>query len=186
MDRSLKNIVLISGPSGVGKGTVIQYVLDHLDGIELTVSATTRPPRAGEVHGENYYFLSNQAFDQAIESGEFAEWCWVHQNRYGTLFSEVKSRSEKAKYVLVELDVYGTMKLKEVIPEVSTIFIMPPSKEILIERLTKRNTESKEVIDRRIEQAEEEMTLAPQYDFTIINHEIENTGQKIIELIKAK
>ncbi len=178
--RSPHNIMIfvISGPSGVGKGTIIQQLLTENSDYSLAVSATTRPPRAGEIHGTDYYFLSDSEFDAYIETNEFLEWCQVHTHRYGTLKREILSNANKV--TIIEIDVQGAEKIRshQDIRQ-RHIFIIPPSLDVLESRLRKRNTETDAEIAKRIKEATNELEKKSNYDHIIINNEL---TQSVFEL----
>lgn len=176
--------VVISGPSGVGKGTVIKALLENDQNVALAVSATTRQPRENEIHGKAYYFLSDQEFDNSIQNDAFLEWCQVHQNRYGTLLSEIESITLNNKIPLLEIDVQGCEKIKKRFPNALTIFIAPPSLEELKNRLKFRNTDSESVIQKRLEVALHELEKKHLYDYLVINQDVLSTVSEIRSIIK--
>ena len=181
-----KRLVILSGPSGVGKGTVIQKLLEKTSQIELAVSATTRQPRNDEVEGKTYYFLSHDQFDKHVSNNAFLEWCQVHQNRYGTLKNEVKRVNQLNKICLLEIDTQGAMKIKEEISDVLLIFIAPPSEDILKKRLESRNSESHEIIKKRLYGAKAELKQIKHYDFVVINDKIETSVANIAHILKQR
>lgn len=164
----------MSSPSGGGKTTIMKYLLDDYPELEFSISACSRPPRAGEINGKDYYFLSEEEFRRRIDNDEFLEWEEVYQGRfYGTLKSEVQRIWNNKHYVVFDVDVVGGSRLKNYFEEHAlAIFIMPPSVEALRERLIQRGTESIESIDTRVARAEFEMTFADKYDVIIINDSI--------------
>ena len=172
-------LIVISGPSGVGKGAVIKALLANITQIKLAISATTRPIRKGEEDEKDYYFLSNEKFDEAIKNNEFIEWCDVHGNKYGTLKKEIKKINENNKIGIVEIDTNGAQKIKKSYPEIVSIFIAPPTLSILQSRLENRQTETKEEIRQRIENAKKELTEIEHYDYVVINDTIINSSKKI-------
>ena len=176
-------LVVISGPSGVGKGVVIKELLISIKKLELAISATTRPIRAGEENGQDYYFFKNEEFDKAIHEDDFIEWCNVHGNRYGTLKKEITRINNNNKIGLVEIDTQGAEKIKHKYPEILSIFLAPPTVAVLEERLTKRGTESKGAIKKRIETANEELKRIKHYDYVVINDTISNSSKEIQFLI---
>lgn len=181
--KNKKKLIVISGPSGVGKGVVIKQLLQDLSCLELAVSATTRPIRSGEVNKKDYYFLTNIAFDEAITNDSFIEYCDVHGNRYGTLKEEVERINSNNKIGLVEIDTQGAKKIKTSFPEILSIFIAPPTLNDLRVRLEQRQTESSEEIQRRVTNAEEELKKIQDYDFVVINDTIQNSRNEIITII---
>jgi guanylate kinase len=176
-------VIIVSGPSGVGKGTLIKRVLAKMPNLFLAVSATTRQPREKEVEGVNYYFLSESEFNRNIEEDNFVEWCDVHQHKYGTLKEEVERYINNGKDVIVEIDIKGAKKVKSKMDRVISIFITPARFEDLIERLQSRNTEKKDVIARRLSIAGQELAEIGSYDYIVVNNEIDNAENDIINII---
>lgn len=175
-------LFIISGPSGVGKGTVIASLLKRHRDLHLAISATTRSPREGEVDGKNYHFLSEQAFQDAIQRNGFLEYCKVHQAYYGTLYSEIEKKGNQN--VLLEIDVQGAKKVKKIIPDVTTIFLLPPSIQELERRLTERQSEKPDIIQKRLLIAKSEIAEAGNYDYQIVNDTLENTVKSIEEIME--
>lgn len=168
-------IVVISAPSGCGKSTIINSILGTGElSLRFSVSATNRSPRAGEVDGVHYHFMTNQAFRDAVAAGEFLEWEEVYPGRYyGTLRSELTSGVERGENIILDIDVKGALNVKKQFGDNAlTIFIMPPSVEELKRRLEKRGTDAPEVIAERIDKAEYEISFAPQFDVTIVNDDL--------------
>ncbi len=180
----MPNLYIISGPSGVGKGTIIREVIHRVDSIKLAVSATTRQPRAGEVNTQHYYFLSDAEFSRFVDSGEFVEWCQVFDNRYGTLRKEVDQIKASGYDALLEIDVQGAQKVKQAVPDAICIFIAPPSESVLKERLIKRATEDEHVMNRRLKVAQNELAAQEQYDFIVINDTQEHAVQEVIDILE--
>ena len=166
-------LFVISGPSGAGKGTLVKGLMSVRKDLWLSVSATTRLPRPGEVDGETYFFLSREEFDRRIEAGDFLEWADVHGNRYGTLRSAVEERLESGFSVILEIDVQGALIVQDSYPEACLIFIKPPSFEELRNRLIGRGTESEEQVELRLANAKMEMELEDCYNYSVINDEID-------------
>ena len=160
MSAQDSKLFVISGPSGAGKGTLVTRVRERRSNLGLTVSATTRAPRKGEVDGVNYFFLTREEFDRRVANGEFVEWAEVHGNCYGTLVSEVTSKLASGSSLILEIDVQGALQVKERFPEAVLIFIKPPSLEVLRERLVGRGTETPETIELRMANAADELALA--------------------------
>lgn len=182
---SQKTIYIISGPSGVGKGTLIREVLKERT-LKVAVSATTRQPRSGEKNGVDYFFLTNEEFSLYIEKDNFLEWCQVHTNRYGTLKSEVLDPIKQGQDVLLEIDVQGAMKIKVQVPEVVTIFIAPPRFEDLSKRLEQRNTEGQSEISKRLLQAENELSEMKRYDHVVINDDLSKATDEILTIMNQR
>lgn len=172
-------LFVISGPSGAGKGTLLAELRKQRPDLGLTVSATTRSPRPGEVDGTSYYFLSDEEFRRRIAAGEFAEWAEVHGHLYGTLVSEVKRLLAKGHSLVLEIDVQGALNVRKVYPDAVLIFIEPPSLQALEERLRGRGTEDETSIELRLKNARHEMELADQYDARIVNDTVDRAAQEL-------
>lgn len=172
-------LFVISGPSGAGKGTLLAELRKQRPDLGLTVSATTRSPRPGEVDGTSYYFLSDEEFRRRIAAGEFVEWAEVHGHLYGTLVSEVKRLLAKGHSLVLEIDVQGALNVRKVYPDAVLVFIEPPSLQILEERLRGRGTEDEASIELRLKNARHEMELADQYDVRIVNDTVDRAAQEL-------
>lgn len=172
-------LFVISGPSGAGKGTLLAELRKQRPDLGLTVSATTRSPRPGEVDGTSYYFLSDEEFRSRIAAGEFVEWAEVHGHLYGTLVSEVKRLLAKGHSLVLEIDVQGALNVRKVYPDAVHIFIEPPSLQALEERLRGRGTEDETSIELRLKNARHEMELADQYDARIVNDTVDRAAQEL-------
>ena len=177
-------LFVISGPSGTGKGTICKELIKD-DKIRLSVSMTTRNPREGEVHGVSYYFAIKEEFLQKIEAGGFLEYAEVFGNYYGTPKMEVLELLENGIDVLLEIDVQGALQIKEVYPEAVLVFILPPSMEELRARLTGRGTETQDVVERRLGEAAKEISYVKQYDYAVINDDLEEAIDNVKMVIKA-
>lgn len=179
-------LVIISAPSGTGKGTIINYLLEQNIGLEFSISATSRPPRGQEVHGKEYYFISADEFRQKIENDEFVEYEEVYQDRfYGTLKSEIDRISQKGNAVIFDLDVVGAQRVKQQYAKSTlSIFIKPPSIEVLRQRLEARGTETKEHIEARLAKAEYELSFENKYDVVIVNDKLEQAKAETLQTIK--
>ena len=167
-------LFVISGSSGVGKGTVIKEFLRRNPDFKLSVSCTTRNPREGEVHGENYFFLSREEFKSCVEKGEFLEWAEFSGNMYGTKRPYVDEKLAMGKNLILEIDTQGALKVKKIMPEANLIFILPPSFEELEARLRGRHTETEDAIQKRLESTKMEMENSKLFDYQVINDNIEN------------
>ena len=178
------NLYIVSGPSGAGKGTIVKRLLEIDDTVALSISCTTRAPRNHETDGVHYYFLSKQEFEDMIAKGEFLEYADVFGNYYGTPLPKVEERLAEGKNVLLEIDVVGAMLVKDKIPDGKLIFIMPPSFEELERRLRGRRTESEEQIKTRLSKAQAEMNRSDEYDYVVLNDEVETAAQKIKAIIQ--
>ena len=183
--KNLKKLIIITGPSGVGKGTVVKELLDRNKDIWLSISATTRNPRIGEKDGENYYFISDEKFKDMIDKKEFLEWAQFAGNYYGTPLSTVNEKIEKGFIVLLEIEVEGAKQIKEKFPEALSIFLLPPSKAELEKRIRNRGTEKEEAIDRRLSRADYEIASSDQFDFVLTNHDVDETVKGVFKIIKS-
>ncbi len=175
---------MLAGPTAVGKGTVAAEIREHHPEIWISVSATTRPPRPGEVDGVHYWFVSDAEFDRMIEAGELLEWAVVHQAaRYGTPRHPVEERLAAGTPSLLEIDLQGARQVRETMPDALFVFLKPPSWEELVRRLIGRGTESDEEQSRRLETAREELAAAAEFDVTIVNHEVHAAAEELVALM---
>lgn len=177
------NLFVLSGPSGAGKGTLVKRVLQRVPDAWVSVSATTRQPRPGEVDGRDYFFLDQPRFDELVSQGGFLEWAHVHGNSYGTLRSRVQDRIDHGSQVILEIDVQGAFQVKKAMPEAHLIFIEPPSLEELERRLRGRGTEAEEVICNRMKTAEVELARKMEYDVQVVNDELERATEELVSYI---
>lgn len=177
------NLFVLSGPSGAGKGTLVKRVLQRIPDVWVSVSATTRQPRPGEVDGKDYFFLDQPRFDELVSQDGFLEWAHVHGNSYGTLRSRVQERMDEGAQVILEIDVQGAFQVKKAMPEAHLIFIEPPSLEELERRLRGRGTETEEVICKRMKTAEVELAQKMEYDVQVINDELERATDELVSYI---
>jgi guanylate kinase len=166
------NLYVVSGPSGAGKGTLLALALQRLDTVWLSVSATTRSPREGEKDGVQYFFCSDEEFDELIAVDGLLEWATVHGERYGTIRSEVQKRLDQGVDVVLEIDTQGAFQVQEKFPQAFLIYIAPPSLEVLERRLRERGTESEASLRRRLTNAVEELKCRERYQVVIVNDDL--------------
>ena len=174
---------VITGPSGVGKGTLIRGVMDRVGDLELSVSATTRPPRVGEVDGVDYHFLTRQQFDRRVAAGEFLEHADYAGNHYGTLRSELEDRLSAGRPVVLEIEVQGARQVREAMPEAMQVFIAPPSLEELRTRLIARGTDDAEEVERRLRVAEGELAAQPEFRHVVVNDRLQEALARLTEIV---
>lgn len=179
-------LIVLSGPSGAGKGTILKKVFENGGNYELSVSVTTRAPRVGEVDGINYHFKTMQEVEQMIANDEFLEYMNVFGNVYGTSKKFVQEKLEAGKNVILEIDTKGALKVKQIIPEAIMIFIVPKDLATLKARLVGRGTETAEQVERRFGEAVSEIEKATQYDYLLINEEIETCAKQFEAIISAE
>lgn len=179
------NLFVISGPSGAGKGTLISCLTQRFPGIWVSVSATTRTPRPGEVDGVDYYFLTEEEFEQTIADDGFLEYALVHGKHYGTLKRSVDEHISRGEQVILEIDVQGARQVKQSMPDAHFIFIEPPSIEELERRLRGRNTETEEQINKRLDTALLELSAKMEYDVQLVNEDLETAYGQLEAYIKS-
>ncbi|MEG1952641.1 MAG: guanylate kinase [Hydrogenoanaerobacterium sp.] len=179
-------LVVISGPSGVGKGTVLKNIFATDENVKVSVSATTRKPRPGEVDGTHYFFVNEKQFLQAVNDGGMLEYAQYSGNYYGTPRQMVERELALGHDVILEIEVQGAMQIKKAYPEVLTIFVMPPSMCELKKRLTERRTEDEAAISRRIDTAQKELQMAYDYDYIVINDKIDAAAQRLKAILCAE
>jgi guanylate kinase len=170
---------VVTGPSGVGKGTLIRGLLERMPGLELAVSATTRPPRPGEVNGRDYHFLSPEEFERRVQAGEFVEHAVYAGNRYGTLRSELE---RPARGIVLEIDLQGARQVRQRLPEALQVFIAPPSLEALEDRLRQRGADAPEQIRDRLAVAPQELAAQEEFSRVVVNEDLEQALQELEQL----
>ncbi|MED7948100.1 MULTISPECIES: guanylate kinase [Streptomycetaceae] len=176
-------LTVLSGPSGVGKSTVVAHMRKQHPEVWLSVSATTRHPRPGEQNGVQYHFVDNDEFDKLIANGELLEWAVFAGNRYGTPRSAVLEKLERGEPVLLEIDLQGARQVRESMPEAQLVFLAPPSWDELVRRLTGRGTEPQDVIEKRLEAAKVELAAEPEFDSTLVNTSVEQVATELLALL---
>lgn len=179
-------LILISGPSGTGKGTVCDLLRQKHPEISYSISATTRQPRPGEQDGVNYYFYTKEKFQEMIDQGQLLEWAEVYGNFYGTPKQKVLDRLEAGEDILLEIDTQGALNVMKVMPEGLFIFLLPPSLEELADRLKGRGTETEESLHRRLGAAVDEIKLATKYRYVVVNDKVEDAQETIAKIIEAE
>jgi guanylate kinase len=176
-------LTVLSGPSGVGKSTVVAHMRKEHPEVWLSVSATTRKPRPGEKDGVHYFFVTDEEMDKLIANGELLEWAEFAGNRYGTPRAAVLERLEKGEPVLLEIDLQGARQVRESMAEAQLVFLAPPSWVELVRRLTGRGTEPPEVIERRLDAAKVELAAEPEFDVTLVNTSVEDVARELLALM---
>ena len=176
-------LTVLSGPSGVGKSTVVAHMRKMRPEVWLSVSATTRHPRPGEKNGVQYHFVDNDEFDKLVANGELLEWAEFAGNRYGTPRAAVLEKLERGEPVLLEIDLQGARQVRESMPEAQLVFLAPPSWDELVRRLTGRGTEPQDVIERRLEAAKVELAAEREFDTTLVNTSVEQVAAELLALL---
>lgn len=182
-------LFVVSGPSGAGKGTILKEVYKRRKDLYFSISATTRSPRVNETEGKSYYFLNEEEFKRRIDADDFLEWAEVYGNYYGTLKGPVVHQLERGLNVILEIDIQGALQIKDMYDDAIFIFVLPPSLEVLRRRIVERGSESDETLNRRMQNALEEISYIEKYDYFIINGELErsvNTMDSILNAENAK
>jgi guanylate kinase len=185
-DRGGSRLVVLAGPTAVGKGTVASYIREHYPEVLLSVSATTRPPRPGEVDGVTYFFLTDEQFDAMVEAGQFLEHATVHNAyRYGTPRAPIEAALAAGRSVLLEIDIQGARQVRAAFPEARLVFLLPPTWDELVRRLTGRGTEGPEEQARRLETAKVELAAQEEFDAAVVNRDVGEAAREVVDLMTA-
>jgi len=182
----VSRVFVITGPSGVGKGTLIRGLRERLPELELSVSATTRAPRPGEQDGVDYHFLDPGEFEARVAQGDFVEHAAYSGNRYGTLRSELERRLVEGNPVVLEIEVQGARQVREAVPDAVQVFIVPPSLDALRARLVGRGTDDPEQVQRRLETAERELAAASEFAHQVVNDRLETAVERLVEIVESE
>jgi guanylate kinase len=179
-------LFVVSSPSGGGKGTLIRHVLDVVPNLSYSVSYTTRAPRSGEVDGREYFFVSRETFEEMVGAGEFLEWACVHGNFYGTAKNQIVAETAAGSDIILEVDVQGAASVRQLLMDSVSIFILPPSHEVLRQRLLARGTDTPEELEVRLRNAPEELRQYSAFDYVIINDEVDRAAAQLASIIYAE
>jgi guanylate kinase len=179
-------IFVITGPSGVGKGTLIRGLMERLPGLELSISATTRPPREGERDGVDYHFLGSEEFERHVRAGDFVEHADYATRRYGTLRSELARRMEHGSAVVLEIEVQGARQVRRSVPDAVQVFIAPPSLDALRTRLIGRGTDDSQEVERRLRVAEQELQAQPEFAHVVVNDSLDEALEQLVGIVAGE
>lgn len=186
MGQSQGRVIVVTGPSGVGKGSLITAVRERIPELQVSISATTRPPRTGELDGVHYHFLDPEIFEDRVGRGDFLEHASYSGNRYGTLRSEIEEKAVTGSPVILEIEVQGARQIREAMPEAVQVFIAPPRIEVLRERLEGRGTDGPEVIDARMKVAVDELRARPEFEHEVVNDDFETAVSALETIIRTE
>lgn len=179
-------LIVLSGPSGAGKNTLMNRVIPRIPNLQYSVSATTRQPRPGEVDGVDYFFVTEEEFDQMVANEEFLEWAEFVDNRYGTPKSFVQKQMEEGKTVIMDVDIQGALQIRGKLDDAVLVFLLPPTWEELENRLNKRGKDPVEAIVKRLERSYEELKYIVDYDYFIVNDQLEKAAERLLTIINAE
>jgi guanylate kinase len=183
---AVARVFVITGPSGVGKGTLIRGLMDRLPQLELSVSATTRKPRPGERDGIDYHFMTSQEFEQHVENTDFVEHADYAGRRYGTLRSELEDRIQRGIPVVLEIEVQGARQIRQTMPDAVQVFIAPPSHQALRNRLVGRGTDDGEEVERRLHVAQQEIEAQSEFAHVVVNDRLDDALERLAEIVTAE
>lgn len=178
--------VVLAGPSGSGKTTVARALAEERDDILFSISATTRPRRSGERDGTDYRFLDRESFEELLESDELLEWAEVHGEWYGTPRANLREAREEGRHLLLDIDIQGARSVRRLVPEVLTVFLLPPSGEVMIDRLRGRRTEEEEEVRARLEAARAELSAVVEFDYLVVNDDLETAIEDVAAIIESE
>ena len=178
--------VVLAAPSGAGKTSIARALVEDSEDVVFSVSATTRPARDHEVDGVDYHFLSETDFRAMIEADEFVEWAEVHGHLYGTSRRALQAALDDGRFLILDIDVQGAMRMRERVPDVVLVFVLPPSADALVERLTERGSEGEDTVARRIENARGELEQAAQFDYIVVNENLEQAIDEVRSIVSAE
>ena len=184
--RSRSFPIILSAPSGGGKTTIARCLLDKRDDLGYSISCTTRSPRPTEENGRDYHFLTRDEFQAHVKAGDFAEWAEVHGKLYGTLKSSISSVLKSRRHVILDIDVQGARQLRRVYGDAVTVFVLPPSAEVLLERLKKRKTESPQELAARLNSALQELRAVEEYEYVVVNDDLDHAVRQVGSIIDAE
>jgi guanylate kinase len=182
---ALPGVFVITGPSGVGKGTLIRLLRERVPELAMSVSATTRRPRPGETQGVDYHFISDEEFARRVDAGEFVEWAEYSGRRYGTLREELDRHTSGGHPVVLEIEVQGARQVRETLPSATQIFIEPPDEATLRERLIGRGTDDAEQVERRLQVAEEELAAAGEFEHVVVNDRLHDAAEQLESIVRG-
>jgi guanylate kinase len=182
---ALPGVFVITGPSGVGKGTLIRLLRERVPELAMSVSATTRRPRPGETQGVDYHFISDEEFARRVGAGEFVEWAEYSGRRYGTLREELDRHTSGGHPVVLEIEVQGARQVRETLPSATQIFIEPPDEATLRERLIGRGTDDPEQVERRLKVAEEELAAAGEFEHVVVNDRLHDAAEQLESIVRG-